>query len=66
MNILSIFSHFPALCFILCWLNFLFSLSVNAKTGQVAIEVEREEDEGGTVGETFMDYVSVVPLDFML
>lgn len=24
---------------------------------QVAIEVEREEDEGGMVGETFMDYV---------
>lgn len=26
---------------------------------QVAIEVEREEDEGGLVGETFTDYVSV-------
>ena len=25
---------------------------------QVAIEVEQEEDEGGTVGETFTDYVS--------
>lgn len=25
---------------------------------QVAIEVEREEDEGGLVGETFTDYVS--------
>lgn len=24
---------------------------------QVAVDVEREEDEGGTVGETFMDYV---------
>lgn len=27
---------------------------------QVAIEVEREEDEGGTVGETFTDYVSFI------
>lgn len=27
---------------------------------QVAIEVEREEDEGGMVGETFTDYVSVL------
>lgn len=26
---------------------------------QVAIEVEREEDEGGQAGETFTDYVSV-------
>lgn len=25
---------------------------------QVAIEVEREEDEGGIVGETFTEYVS--------
>lgn len=25
---------------------------------QVAIDVEREEDEGGTVGETFTEYVS--------
>ena len=25
---------------------------------QVALEVEREEDEGGMVGETFTDYVS--------
>jgi hypothetical protein len=24
---------------------------------QVAVDVEREEDEGGTVGETFTDYV---------
>lgn len=29
------------------------------ETCQVAIEVEREEDEGGMVGETFTDYVSV-------
>lgn len=29
-------------------------------TCQVAIEVEREEDEGGMVGETFTDYVSAV------
>jgi len=26
---------------------------------QVAIDVEREEDEGGPVGETFMDYVRI-------
>jgi hypothetical protein len=25
---------------------------------QVAIDVERDEDEGGTVGETFTDYVN--------
>lgn len=25
---------------------------------QVAVEVERDEDEGGMVGETFTDYVS--------
>jgi len=31
---------------------------------QVAIDVEREEDEGGTVGETFTDYVSTLSLDF--
>lgn len=30
------------------------------KNLQVAIEVEREEDEGGLVGETFTDYVSVL------
>lgn len=24
---------------------------------QVAVDVEREEDEGGTAGETFIDYV---------
>jgi hypothetical protein len=24
---------------------------------QVAVDVEREEDEGGAVGDTFMDYV---------
>jgi len=29
------------------------------KTLQVAIEVEREEDGGGSVGETFTDYVSL-------
>jgi hypothetical protein len=27
---------------------------------QVAIDVEREEDEGGTVGETFTDYVRIL------
>lgn len=27
---------------------------------QVAIEVEQEEGEGGTVGETFTDYVSAM------
>ena len=31
---------------------------------QVAIDVEREEDEGGTVGETFTDYVSTLSIDF--
>lgn len=31
---------------------------------QVAIDVEREEDEGGTVGETFTDYVSTSCIDF--
>ena len=31
---------------------------------QVAIEVEREEDEGGTAGETFTDYVSILLLKF--
>lgn len=30
---------------------------------QVAIEVEREEDEGGMAGETFTDYVSILFLD---
>lgn len=34
---------------------------------QVAIEVEREEDEGGMVGETFMDYVCFLcNLSFLL
>jgi len=28
------------------------------EVNEEAIEVEREEDEGGTAGETFMDYVS--------
>jgi len=34
-------------CFLLC-----------IKLIQVAVEVERDEDEGGMVGETFTDYVS--------
>lgn len=29
---------------------------------QVAIDVERDEDEGGTFGETFTDYVRVYVL----
>lgn len=29
---------------------------------QVALEVEQEEDEAGTVGDTFTDYVSVTSL----
>lgn len=33
---------------------------------QVAIDVEREEDEGGTVGETFTDYVSIPSIDLRL
>lgn len=40
-------------------------LSFSGLKCQVAIEVEREEDEGGTVGETFTDYVSVFLLRFM-
>jgi hypothetical protein len=28
--------------------------------------VEREEDEGGTVGETFTDYVSIISKSFTL
>lgn len=35
-------------------------LPFSGLTCQVAIEVEREEDEGGTVGETFTDYVSFI------
>ena len=35
---------------------------VHGKTFQVAIEVEREEDEGGMVGETFTDYVIILIL----
>jgi hypothetical protein len=27
--------------------------------------VEREEDEGGTVGETFTDYVSIISKSFL-
>jgi hypothetical protein len=30
---------------------------------QVAIDVERDEDEGGTVGETFTDYVNTLSID---
>ncbi len=33
---------------------------------QVALEVEQEEDEGGTAGETFTDYVSVMVDAFSL
>lgn len=37
----------------------VLSFSFRFQTCQVAIEVEREEDEGGMVGETFTDYVIV-------
>lgn len=40
-------------------LNFQYSISIFKKF-QVAIEVEREEDEGGMAGETFTDYVNLL------
>jgi hypothetical protein len=36
----------------------IFLLLFCIKLNQVAVEVERDEDEGGMVGETFTDYVS--------
>lgn len=36
----------------------LFLLLSCMELNQVAVEVERDEDEGGMVGETFTDYVS--------
>lgn len=39
--------------------NFQYSISIFKKF-QVAIEVEREEDEGGMAGETFTDYVNLL------
>lgn len=45
------------LCSVLFFLLFFFTFDTG--TSQVAIEVEREEDEGGMVGETFTDYVSL-------
>lgn len=53
------------------YVNFLVHVPLcfiffDTKTCQVAIEVEREEDEGGTVGETFTDYVSIISKSFTL
>ncbi|KAJ0098751.1 hypothetical protein Patl1_19774 [Pistacia atlantica] len=45
--------HCYATCY--CW-SFSYFLSDDTETCQVAIEVEREEDGGGMVGETFTDY----------
>lgn len=55
MGFLYILHHknLPFLLVFLC-------LSFDVVTCQVAIEVEREEDEGGMVGETFTDYVSIL------
>jgi hypothetical protein len=44
---------------------FLFMFLFDTRTCQVAIEVEREEDEGGTAGETFTDYVSIISKCFL-
>lgn len=56
ISYLNIFLH--------CYYFFLFYRSpFYFLICQVAIEVEREEDEGGMAGETFTDYVSILFLD---
>lgn len=46
-----LFVHFIVLISIFFYLSCI-------QLNQVAVEVERDEDEGGMVGETFTDYVS--------